>query len=103
MIFFFSFNVKYPDTKLISPCDALNCMLNNYPLNFLSNFEKTVVIISIIPATSCSAERSFSVKTEKKLHSSICENWKHTLEVPGIKTVSVIWHYYVLNSLVANR
>ena len=55
-----SFNIKYPDTKLNSARGILNCMRDNYQFSFLPNFGKVAVILNIIPATSCSAERSFN-------------------------------------------
>ena len=36
-------------------------------------------------------------------HLVCCKNWKHTWEVPGIKTVSAIWHYYILNVLTVTE
>ena len=57
---FTSFKRKYPDTKLDSPGDVLKCMHDNDQLNFLPHFGKVTLILNIIPATSCSAERSFS-------------------------------------------
>ena len=66
--FFVSCSVKYPDTKLNSPRDVLNCMRKNYQFSFLSNFGKVVVILSIVPAPSCSVERSFSLFQKLKTY-----------------------------------
>ena len=66
--FFVSFSVRYPDTKPNSSRDVLNCMRENYQFRFLSNFGKVAVILSIIQATSSSAERSFSVLQKLKTY-----------------------------------
>ena len=51
------------------------------------NFGKVVVILSVVPTVSCSAERSLSIlqrsKTDQKHH----------------EIASVIWHCYILNML----
>ena len=65
---FVSFNVKYADTKLNSPHDVLNCMYGNYKLSFLPNLGTVDLILNIIPATSCSAERSFNVLRKLKTY-----------------------------------
>ena len=57
---FVSFNVKYPETKLNSPRDVLNCMRDNYQFSFLSNIGKADIIHCITPATFSYAEGSFS-------------------------------------------
>ena len=36
-------------------------------------------------------------------HLVCCKSWKHTLRVPGTKTVAAIWHYYVLNVFTATE
>ena len=59
-------NIKYPDTKLNSPRDILNCMCESYQFSSLSHFGKVVVILSIISATFCSAEQLFSVLKKLK-------------------------------------
>ena len=41
-------------------------MQGNYKFSFLPNLGTVVVILDIIPATSCSAERSFSVLQKLK-------------------------------------
>ena len=66
--FFVSFNVKYPNAKFNSPCDVLNNRCRNYQFSFLSNFGKVVVILSIIPATSCAAEQSFIMLQKLKTY-----------------------------------
>ena len=43
-------------------------MRDNYHFRFLSNFGKVVAILNIIPATSCFAERSFSVLRKLKTY-----------------------------------
>ena len=44
-------------------------MQGNYKFSFLPNLGTVVVILDIIPATSCSAERSFSVLRKLKIYS----------------------------------
>ena len=43
-------------------------MHGNYKFSFLPNLGTAVVILAIIPATSCSAERSFSVLRKLKTY-----------------------------------
>ena len=43
-------------------------MHGNYKFSFLPNLGTVVVILDIIPATSCSAERSFSVLRKLKTY-----------------------------------
>ena len=43
-------------------------MRENYQFNFLPNFGKVVVILSIIPAASCFAQRSFNLLQKPKTY-----------------------------------
>ena len=55
------------------------------------NLGKVVVILSVIPAVSCSAELSLSAKTDNRL------------ETPWSRIASVIRHYLVLNVLLSTE
>ena len=43
-------------------------MYGNYKFSFLPNLGTAAVILNIIPATSCSAKRSFSVLRKLKIY-----------------------------------
>ena len=65
---FVKFRNGSPDVKLDSPCDVLKCLYDNDHLTFLPHFSKVVRIFNTIPATSCSAERSFSALRRLKTY-----------------------------------
>ena len=54
-----NFRDIYNDVRLESAVDVLGCMHENGLNDFLPHFAKAVKVLSIIPATSCTYERSF--------------------------------------------
>ena len=65
---FVSFRNAFPDANLDSPCEVLKRLYENDHIKFLPHFSKLVRIFNVIPATSCSAERSFSALRRLKTY-----------------------------------
>ena len=65
---FYSYKKNNLNITLDSPGDVLACIHSKDQLNFLPHFGKVVKILNIIPATSCSAERSFSALRRLKTY-----------------------------------
>ena len=56
---FKNFRDSNDDVRLESAVDVLGCMHENGLNDFLPHFAAAVKVLSIIPATSCTSERSF--------------------------------------------
>ena len=65
---FKNFRDNNDDVRLESAADVLGCMHENGLNDFLPHFAKPMNVLSIIPAPSCTSERSFSALRRLKIY-----------------------------------
>jgi hypothetical protein len=86
---FRNFRDSNDDIRLEPAVDVLGCMHENGLNDFLPHFAKAVKVLSIIPATSCTSERSFSALRRLKtcLRSTMEQSRLNSLAVICIERV----------------
>ena len=82
------------DVGLESAVDVLGCTNENGLNDFLPHFAKAAKVLSIIPATSCTSERSFSALRRLKTY------LRSTMEQSRLNSLSVICIERVYENLV---
>lgn len=91
---FRNFRDSNDDIRLESAVDVLGCMHENGLNDFLPHFAKAVKVLSIIPATSCTSERSFSALRRLKTY------LRSTMEQSRLNSLAVICIERVYANLV---
>ena len=91
---FNNFRDSNDDVRLASAVDVLGCMHENGLKDFLPHFVKVLTVLSIIPATSCTSEKSFSALRCLKTY------LRSTMEQSRLSSLSVICTERVYVNLV---